>query len=311
MSKPSAWLIFNPGAGSSETDGNLTKIQLLLEAKFDLTIRLSTENAGPRDLAKEAIANGADLVIASGGDGTVSAVGGTLLNTQIPLGVIPTGTVNAFAAALGIPSNIEDACITLVTGKPRVVDAARCNDTPIILEIGVGFEGKMMERTQSTLKKRIGAFAYILAGFQELRELESFDVELTLEERMITLRAAAITIANAAPPQSVLAQGPDEIIYDDGLLDVTVVSPENISQALLASYSLLQSSILGTKATRNDIGFFRVKRVKVKTNPPQQVVIDGEDNGKTPIEVECLKDALTVIVPKDTISPKAIPLEEL
>jgi diacylglycerol kinase (ATP) len=111
------------------------------------------------------------------------------------------------------------------------------------------------------------------------------------------LRAGAITIANVAPPTSVLAQGFGQVIPDDGLLEVTIGTPDNKIQALDAIADLMAVAIAQTPTHREDIICLRTPQIKVTTDPPQKVVIDGELIGTTPISVTCLPKSLSVIVP--------------
>lgn len=293
----SACLIFNPVAGQSNSEQDLATIKSLLEPEFDLDIRMTSPDKDADEIAKEALEQGAQIIIASGGDGTLSAAAEAVVGTKIPLGVISRGTANAFATALGIPANIPAACQTILDGKRRVVDAAYCNGRPMVLLAGIGFEAETVKRADRDVKNRFGMLAYVLAGIQELRNLESFETRIETEDKVITLNAAAITVANAAPPTSVLAQGPAELLVDDGLLDVTIVAPTNTISAIAAAYNLLQTAYSGEVANRPDTGFLRARSIKISTNPPQRVVVDGEIMGKTPIDVECVPGGLTIIVP--------------
>jgi diacylglycerol kinase family enzyme len=150
--------------------------------------------------------------------------------------------------------------------------------------------------------------AYVLAGIQQLRELESFDVEIETAEKIIKTQAAAVTVANAAPPTSVLAQGPAGIVYDDGLLDLTIVAPSSKAGAIAATYHLFQTASSGNAAERDDIGYLRASQFKITTDPPQKVVIDGEVIGTTPVEIKCLPAALKIFVPS---VPELEPMEKL
>lgn len=296
--KRSACLVFNPVAGQSDAEQDLATIKSILEPDFDLDIRMTTPDKDADEIAREAVAQGAKMIIASGGDGTLSAAAEAVVGSGIPLGVISRGTANAFATALGIPVAIEAACQTIVDGKTRVVDAAYCNGKPMVLLAGIGFEAETVERADREAKNRFGMLAYVLAGIQELRNLESFETQIETEDKIITLNAAAITVANAAPPTSVLAQGPAELLVDDGMLDVTIVAPTNTLGAIAAAYNLLQSAYSGEVANRPDTGFIRAKKVNITTNPPQKVVVDGELVGETPLNIECLPGGLTIIVPE-------------
>lgn len=304
----SAVLIFNPVAGQSDPDQDLAQIREILEPAIDLEIVLTTPEVDAGALAEQAIARGAEMVIASGGDGTISAAAAALVGTNIPLGVISRGTANAFAAALGIPNTIQAACETILGGVARTIDAAYCNGKPMVLLAGIGFEAETVEKADREAKNRFGMLAYILAGVQQLRELERFEAEIETEDKIITVTAAAVTVANIAPSTSILAQGPAGLVVDDGLLDVTVVAPINVAGAIAASYHLLQSALTGNAAERDDIGYLRTKKVKISTDPPQKVVLDGELIGNTPIEVECVPGGLTLIVP---LIEEAQPSEKL
>jgi len=306
--KRSACLIFNPVAGQSDPEQDLLTIETLLAPEIDLDIRLTTPEVDAGQLAHEAVERGVHMIIASGGDGTLSAAANALVGTNIPLGIISRGTANAFASALGIPDTIEGACQTILEGTTRVVDAAQCNGKPMVLLAGVGFEAEMVEKADRESKNRFGMLAYIMAGVKQLREFDIFEAKIETDEKVITVTAGAVTIANAAPATSILAQGPAGIIFDDGLLDLTVVAPENRTGAIASAYHLLQSAFRGDAAERDDIGYLRARRIKVTTEPPQKVVLDGEIIGTTPIDVECVPGGLTILVP---VTEEVQPLEKL
>jgi YegS/Rv2252/BmrU family lipid kinase len=293
----SACLIFNPVCGQGDPQEDLAKIRALLEPELELNIQMTTAELFADHFAREAVEQGFDLIIACGGDGTLSAAADALVNTGIPLGVISRGTANAFAAALGLPETIEAACEAILTGTVRKVDAACCNGDYMVLLTGIGFEAETIERADRDTKNRFGMLAYFIAGLQELRELEHFAVEIETDDKQINVTASAVTIANIAPPTSILAQGPGEMSVDDGLLDMTIVAPSNTVNAIAASYHLLQSALSGNRTNRPDIGYVRSKTFKVTTDPPQKVAVDGELIGMTPVEVECIPGGLLLIVP--------------
>lgn len=294
-------LIFNPVAGQGDPKQDLAQIRSLLEAECELTIWETTPDVDADQLARMALEEGSDLVVASGGDGTLSAAATAMLGSEVPFGVISRGTANAFANALGIPDSIESACETLLNGIPRRIDSARVwqgeQERAMILLAGVGFEAETVEMASREAKDRFGVMAYIVSGLRQLRNIELFDVKLETEDQTIEVKAAAITVANAAPSSSLLAHGPAGVIPDDGLLDITIVSSEGFSSAVMAGYHLLQSALSGTAADRDDIGYLRAKRVTITTDPPQSVVMDGELLAAAPITLECVPQSLWVMVP--------------
>lgn len=295
-----AHLIFNPVSGQGNAEEDLKLIKQLLEPAMQLMIHFTTPEIGPEQLTQKAMEARADLVIASGGDGTVSAVADALIGTDVPLGVIPRGTANAFAVALGIPARltpIRSACQVILNGHTRKVDAARCNGLPMILLAGIGFEAEMVEKADREAKNRWGALAYIMAGIQQFNEQELFETEIEVEGVVKKFNAGAVTIANAAPPTSVMAQGAGTVIANDGLLDITIAAPQTDVQAVKTMANLLGAALLKIPTNREEIVSLQTQRVKVMTNPPQKVVLDGETIGTTPVDIECIPGGLTTIAP--------------
>ncbi|EDX84304.1 conserved hypothetical protein TIGR00147 [Synechococcus sp. PCC 7335] len=299
-----AHLIFNPVSGQGNPDQDLKLIRDILEPQIQVNVILTDPNVTPAQQARDAIASGADLVIASGGDGTVSAVAEAVMQTDIPLGVIPRGTANAFSVALGIPTNLKAACETILVGTTKQVDAATCNGLPMVLLGGIGFEAETVERANREMKNRFGVLAYLVAGMQQIADQEAFEAEIEINTEINKFECNAITVANAAPPTSVLAQGFGQVISDDGLLDVTLglspIEAQGIGsrlQGLGAIAELFTAALVKRPAQNEDILSLRVPKIKVTTTPPQKVVVDGEIIGTTPVEFECIPKGLTVLAP--------------
>lgn len=301
-------LIFNPVSGRGNPERDLELIQSILEPELELDIQLTSEEVSANQLAHQALKRDISLIIAAGGDGTVSAVADALINSNIPLAVIPRGTANAFAVSLGIPTNIEAACQTILAGVTRVISTARCNGKPMLLLAGIGLEAETIANADRTAKNRLGILAYILAAINQLKDLKSFETWLEREEEVISFSAVGVTVANIAPPTSILAQGPASLVPDDEFLDVTIFAPVTVLNAIAASYHLLQTAFSGTPTERNDIGYLRVKKALIDTDPPQKVVVDGEVIGTTPVFVEAIPKSLMVMIPQ---SQAAAPVEKL
>ena len=293
------YLIFNPVSGQGDAAAQRTFVEHTLSASLDVTVLETTPEASAEMLTEQALAEGAEGVVASGGDGTVSAVAGKLVGTGIPLGIVPRGTANAIAAAFGISDDLASACETILTGTPRQIDVGICNGKPLLLLAGVGLEADVISQANRQLKNKIGAAAYILSAFRRVRELNSFRATLETHDRIISFDAAGITVANAAPATSVLAQGPSDVVPFDGLLDVTIFAPEGAGSAIAASYDLFQTAMNKRSSKREDIGYFRCQALTIETDEPQSVVLDGEIIGETPIEIRCIPKGLVLMTPKE------------
>lgn len=290
-------LIFNPAAGQGDPDQDLALIRRLLAPKLQLRVVVTSSDIDPADQVHGAIAAGTDLILASGGDGTVSAIAAAVLETDIPLGVIPRGTANAFASALGIPTDIQGACNTILAGTTRVVDAARCNGQPFVLLAGIGFEADMVKRATRDLKNRLGVLAYLLAGVQQFHAQTAFATTIEIDGELTEVESSAITIANAAPGSSLLAQGFGQVIPDDGLLEVTIATPKTRFQGINTFTSLFAAALINAPTNQEDILCLRTARLTITTDPPQRVVVDGELIGTTPVELEVVPNALRVFAP--------------
>ncbi len=215
-----------------------------------------------------------------------------------PLGIVPRGTANSIAAALGIPGDLEAACDAIAGGATRRVDAAIANGRLMVLLAAVGFHAETVERTLRGAKNRLGALAYVASGIAELAHLPDFQLELETEDKMVRCRATSLTIANAASRRSIFAQGPAEVRPDDGLLDATIVAAGGVLDLVAAGVDLWRSAGREEAATHEGVGFLRFRRARVVTEPVQRVVVDGEPWGTTPLDVEALPAALTILVPR-------------
>lgn len=301
-----AYLIFNPVAGQGDAQQELALIRATLEPRILLTVVMTKPGVDPADQARELVRAiqarpqaeiETVMILASGGDGTVSAVAGALIGSGVPLGVLPRGTANAFAVAMNIPTDLRAACTTVLVGNTRVVDAARCNDTPMILLAGVGFEAGMVEGASRELKNRIGPLAYILSGAQQIAALEPFRATITIDGEERELVTSAITVANAAPATSVLAQGYGQVVPDDGLLEITIASPASRLEGLQVLSVLVGSALFSSPTNQENLLRFRAGHITIRTDPPQSLVVDGELLEANPVEFVCLPEALTILAP--------------
>lgn len=304
-----AYLIFNPVAGQGNPDRDLALIRQILEPQVNLHTIFTQSDIDPIEQAKEAIAairalqdeGASGCIIASGGDGTVSAIAGATLETGIPFGVIPRGTANAFAVALGLPTNLKRSCETIAGGNTRMVDAAYCNDVPMVLLAGVGFEAGMVNNASRELKNRLGTLAYVFSAAQQFFTQEDFNATIEIEGQVLEFKTGAVTVANAAPPSSVSAQGFGKVIPDDGLLEVTIPVSNTLLQDLNTSATLLVSALVKTQLEDKNLVCLRTHRLKVTTDPPQTLVVDGEILEANPIEFTCIPKGLTVFSPLSTV----------
>ena len=303
-----AALIFNPVAGRGADDLDVLRAEL--EARFDLSVLATCRDRDADECARAALAERPDLLIAAGGDGTVSMVAGALVGSSTPLGIIARGTSNSIATGLGIPTDDEGALETLVNGEICAVDTARANGRTMLLHASVGFHAATVAGTPRDAKHRWGILAYIKEGLANLADLEQFEVEIETENQVIRCRAVNVTAANVAPRKTVLAQGPAVVSPTDGAHDVTIVSATGLAEVVATGLHLL-STAGREAATRDNVGYFSACRLRIDAAPVQPLLIDGEPAGEGRLVIECLPRSLVVMVPRERDLPQPLSTEQL
>ncbi len=316
-----AVLIFNPAAGQSDSEQDLRAIREALEPFLDLEVRQTQPEHSDRKLAHEAVDSGADLVIAAGGDGTISAVAYALGGTGVPMGIIPRGTVNALSKSLfGMGegwNTIERCCERILSGFTREIDLAEAGDQCMVLLGGIGMEAGLVERADRANKDQWGALAYLMGGWESLTELPLMDVTLTVDGETHRFRAGSVVVANAAPLTSVLAQGAGAPDPADGLLDVTaIVDVADRAEAVRLMADLFARG-LGVAGDLSDdapaqqdkdgesekIRHYRGREIRLEPDPPERLVVDGERAGETPVTFRTCPKALKIIVDEPEPQP--------
>jgi diacylglycerol kinase family enzyme len=303
-----ATLIHSPGGGSA-SDEDLERARTLLSEKLELEVMLVSKDASPPDLARRALAGGSRLLIASGGDGTVSGVGGVLSGrADAVLGILPRGTANSIGTHLEVPRDIDAACAVILGGHTRVIDSAvvqgegmqgETQPRPMLLMATIGVHAEAITEVDPERKKSLGALAYVLEEVDRmLADDNLFEVTVEANGQRATSMANAVTVANIARVTTVLAQGPAAIEADDGQLDVTLVAIRGFAEAVATSFHLATSALLSRPAERDNVGHFSTKQIRIETREPKRVMIDGEDAMDTPITVRVLPKSLRVLVPR-------------
>jgi len=270
----------------------------LLGEHFDLRVYTCESGGDPAALAHAALKDGASLLVAQGGDGTTSAVASAVSQaSHATLGIVPAGTANSIAGHLGIPKDVDGACAVIVAGHERVVDTSIANGRTMVLLAAIGLHAQAIVEADPEHKRRFGPLAYLASAVAQARALTPFAVTLEVDGQVFEADVCAVTIANMAPKTTLLAQGPDRIVDDDGLLDVTLVHFEGFAEALATALHLATSALGETPATRDNVGHFRARKIGVVPREPQTLMIDGEAVGDGPLHVESRPRSLRVRVP--------------
>jgi YegS/Rv2252/BmrU family lipid kinase len=247
--------------------------------------------------ARTAVAGGADLVVACGGDGTVTACGAGLAGTGTPMAVVPVGTGNLLARNLGLPLDVRGALGVALAGVNRELDVGVANGRPFLVMAGLGFDARMLGSTSEPLKRWLGWVAYVLAGLRHLRD-RPMRVTLSADGGPPQRRRAGAVIAgNVGRLQGGLPLLPGAA-PDDGLLDVVVLTASSWAGWLaVAAHVLLRRRPGPPAAGPVTRGAFRELRIDADRASPWE--LDGELMGATrKLTITIRDERLIVRVPK-------------
>jgi YegS/Rv2252/BmrU family lipid kinase len=220
--------------------------------------------------ARTAVQAGVDLVLASGGDGTVTACAASLVGSGVPLAVIPAGTGNLLARNLGLPRDLADALTVAFTGTDRPLDVGIANGAPFLAMAGLGLDAKMLESTSELAKKRFGWAAYAFSALRHLRDRPMRVTLQTEDGRPRHHRASGVIVGNVGALQGGLPLLPDAR-PDDGRLDVVVLSARG-----WASWPLIAADVLRRAGTTSRVARLTFRELRVDADRPHSWEIDGE-----------------------------------
>ncbi|MFC1989815.1 diacylglycerol/lipid kinase family protein [Chloroflexota bacterium] len=289
-----AFIVLNPASGKNAREPIREAIgRYFTSNKIDYEIHETIKEDKPGDIVRARLSDGFDLVVAAGGDGTVSAVIDGLVGSSVPLCIIPAGTGNLIARELKVPFEIEDA-IALIAGahKFRKIDAMRIGKRVYALNASLGISASATDSTTRKNKSRFGRIAYLGTAILKIFTLKSRYLVVAVDGKALKYRAVEVAILNCGALANVLYPKGLDIRIDDGHLDVWIVS----SKTLLDYPRYLFEMITGKPAKHLSHFINAEKSISIRSSVPLPVQADGDIIGTTPVEVEVLSGALTVLV---------------
>ncbi len=233
--------------------------------------------------AKEALAQGADIVIAAGGDGTVRCVAEVLSGGEIPMGLLPLGTGNLLARNLGMDvTDYDGAMAGALIGTERKIDVVRARRSDpekeqlFLVMAGVGYDATIMADTNEELKHKVGWLAYVDAG---IRNLPGKPVKATIVidgKRAVRRGVRSVMVGNCGKVQGGLEIFP-EAKMDDGLLDVAVLAPHH---GRLGWLSVVAGMIGKGRGKDTAVEYYQGKTVEIILEHKDDYQLDGDHEGK-------------------------------
>jgi YegS/Rv2252/BmrU family lipid kinase len=291
-------IIFNPSARGQKAERLCSRLAALCP---NSVLRRTNLPGDGRALAAQAVREGFTTIIAAGGDGTANEVVNGIAEASggleiARLGLFPLGTINVFARELGLPRNIADMAQVLLAGQEIGIDLGRVefpaaggSQTRYFLQLaGAGLDSRAVELVDWELKKKIGRFAYVIAGLRALQEKQPL---ITVEYEK-TIAGELVLLGNGR-----LYGGDFEVFprasLHDGLLDVCVLPKISAGQVLRIALGVITGRLHRFSAARHS----QSSRVKLSSASRVTLQLDGENVCPLPATFSVLPKALRVIVP--------------
>jgi len=214
-----------------------------------------------------------EMIVASGGDGTISAVASAVAGDSIVLGVLPTGTANVLARELGIPLDVALACDVLASGHSRSIDAMRVGDRRCLCRLGFGRLAEIGSETTSEDKQASKHLAYMRAAIPRLFAPDELELELVLDGRTIKTMGSSVVVTSVNSVGLAGLAWDQDVHPDDGVIDVIVVDAVNAMDHL----GLLWGAIAGGAAEANVAQHLRAREsISIRAKVDLPAVADGE-----------------------------------
>jgi YegS/Rv2252/BmrU family lipid kinase len=290
---PRIHVVINPGSGKPKPILH-TLNTVFRPRDIEWEISLTQKSGDAERFARQAAENGVDIVAAYGGDGTVMEVARGIMGLETPLAIFPGGTANLMAVELGIPKDLAKAAELAVDEHSAIhsIDVGRTESGYFLLRVGMGFPARKVEYADRELKDRYGVMAYTLAALRAIKAQNEANYHLTVDGKSFSVRTRACEVYNAGNMGIPGTSPVPGISVEDGLLDLVVLR-EKVSQSLL-THDIEHSIRPGDEL----FDHWQARQIRIESDPPQPVQIDGEMVGTTPVTIDILPRAIRVIAPR-------------
>lgn len=288
-------VIINPisGAGSdaSAAPRRVATVEAAARQRgLDLRIDLTERPGHARELGAAAVAARAGAVIVWGGDGTFNETATALIGTSIPLGLVPAGSGNGLAGALGLPRDPRVALGVAFDGRPRVIDAGRMAGRYFFNIAGIGFDARIASLFNQRGAGARGGWPYFVIGVREGCTYCALDYSVRLDDEPYKHKALLIAFANGREYGLGARIAPDALL-DDGLLDAIIVEDRGVAARFWDARHLAK----GTPQLAPQVATKRIRRAVIEAPGEMEFHVDGEPGrARDRIDVEIVPSALTI-----------------
>ncbi len=291
-------VIANPGSGRA----NREKLETALDQHAgvaDRRIRWLGDGEDAEVVARDELRSGFDLLIAAGGDGTVSAVARAAAEIDIPLAIAPMGTANLLAQQLQIPGDLSGALRFLKEGSAvRRIDAMEIDGRLHFLNVGIGLSARTVHDVPAVDKRRFGLSAYVWTGVASSFSFTPVLCTISIDNDVQRLRALDVSIINAGFREGRQVPGFPSVDPDDGRLNVLTVWAPSASEYLAHLWCAFS---LWRRVNPNIKWSVAEREIRIDCAEPTPVQADGDLIGETPVTVRLVRHAVGVLVPASSV----------
>lgn len=287
-----ALLLANPNARKVKKE--LSKAVVYLQ-ELGLEI-LYKETESPLDFRRFISQNREtiDFVIIAGGDGTLNLAVESLVETGLPLAILPLGTANDLAKTLGIPFDLEAACRAIATGKKHYIDLGCVNGKYFFNVASIGLSVEIARRLTKEVKHRWGIFAYAITAIRTILKSKAFSAEIRFGELSSTVKTLQIAVGNGRHYGGGMTIAYDATI-DDQRLDFYSLEIKHCWQLI----GVLPALLLGRYQKTFGVRTFSGSEMEVFTSQAYPINTDGEVTTYTPAYFQVIPEVLPVIIPTE------------
>ncbi len=287
--------IYNPKAGKAQIKSKLADIlDIFAEAEYEITV-VPTRKRDDARLTTAGRSKKYDLVVCSGGDGTLDEVVTGMMQSgfRTPIGYIPAGSTNDFGGSLGLPKNMVQAAQTIVSGRNFPCDVGSFNTDTFVYIAAFGLFTDVSYETEQEVKNVLGHMAYLLEGMKRLSAIRSFPMKVSYDDQVIEDDFIFGMITNSTSVGGFKNITGKNVKLDDGVFEVTLIRrPKNPIELNNIMISLVNRDI--------DMGAmycFRTDRVVLESKEPVAWTLDGENGGNHErVEIRNLHQAIEIMV---------------
>lgn len=291
MARRSALLIVNQKSREGET--GLEQIAELLNA-IDLIEAVSHHPGQVSELIRQHQKD-VDSVILGGGDGTLNAAVGALLETGLPLGILPLGTANDLARTLAIPLELEGACRVIAEGHRRRINLGTLNDCYFFNVAHIGLGVQVSRQLSREIKSQWGVFAYFHSLLMAFKQNRPFRATIEYDNQRIRVRSIEIAVGNGRHYGGGMTIAAEATITDDHLY-LYSIKPVGLWNMIRLAPALR----MGPQRSEEAIELLKAREISIRTRRPMEVYADGESMTHTPVHFRVLVNALSVYAPEHT-----------